>query len=71
MWSVLHPDSEMPTDPLDQLLAMVYAYDGRGGGIEISIKEEKQGLGLAKRQKRRFEAQQMVMLLSTLAHNVL
>jgi hypothetical protein len=28
-------------------------------------------LGLAKRQKRRFEAQQMLTLLSTLAHNVL
>lgn len=57
VWSVLQPDREMPNDPLDQLLATVYAYDGRGGGIETSIKEDKQGLGLAKRQKRRFEAQ--------------
>jgi hypothetical protein len=71
VWSVLHPDSEMPKDPLDQLLATVYAYDARGGGIETSIKQDKQGLGLAKRQKRRFEAQQIVTLLSTLAHNVL
>lgn len=71
LWSVLHPGSEPPRDPLDQLLATVYAYDARGGGVETSLKEDKQGLGLGKRQKRRFEAQQMVTLLGTLAHNVL
>ncbi|NCC33986.1 MAG: transposase [Chloroflexia bacterium] len=71
VWSVLHPDDAMPADPLDQLLATIYAYDARGGGIETSLKEDKQGLGLTKRQKRRFAAQQMVTLLSSLAHNVL
>ena len=71
VWSALHPECEMPIDPLDQLLAAVYAYDGRGGGIETSLKEDKQGLGLTRRQKRRFAAQQMLTLLSTLAHNVL
>ena len=71
VWSVMHADSEMPKDPLDQLLATVYAYDARGGGIETSMKEDKQGLGLTRRQKRRFAAQQMLTLLGTLAHNVL
>jgi hypothetical protein len=46
VWSVLHPECEMPRDPLEQLLAAVYAYDARGGGSETSLKEDKQGLGL-------------------------
>jgi hypothetical protein len=71
IWQVRHPATPLPADPLDQLLAAVYAYDARGGGLETSLKEDKQGLGLAQRQKRRFAAQQMVTLLSTLAHNVL
>jgi hypothetical protein len=53
-----------------ELLAYVYFYDQRGGGVETSIKGDKQGLGITKRNKKRFEAQQMVMLLATLAHNV-
>ena len=53
------------------LLAYVYFYDQRGGGVETAIKDDKQGLGITKRNKKRFEAQQMVMLLNTLAHNVL
>ena len=52
------------------LLAYVYFYDQRGGGVEASLKGDKQGLGITKRNKRRFAAQQMVMLLGTLAHNV-
>lgn len=39
--------------------------------IEIEIKEGKQDFGLAKRNKNRYYAQQMVMLLSALAHNVM
>jgi hypothetical protein len=58
-------------DPPAVLLAYVYFYDQRGGGIETANKEDKQGLGLSKRNKKRFEAQQMVVLLSALAHNVL
>jgi hypothetical protein len=46
-------------------------YDDRGGGIETSFKDDKQGLGLTKRSKKRFEAQQMVVLLGALAHNVI
>lgn len=53
------------------LLAYVYFYDQRGGGVETSFKEDKQGLGLTKRTKKRFAAQQMVMLLGTLAHNLI
>ena len=58
-------------DPHAVLLAYVYFYDQRGGGVETANKGDKQGLGLSKRNKKRFEAQQMVMLLSSLAHNVL
>jgi hypothetical protein len=58
------------TDPLAVLLAYVAFYDQRGGGIETSFKGDKQGLGMTKRSKKHFEAQQMVMLLGSLAHNV-
>jgi hypothetical protein len=56
-----------------QLVASAYAefYDERGGSIEIEFKEDKQGFGLAKRNKKRAAAQQMVMFLNSLAHNVL
>ena len=64
-----------PPEPLaseqDKLLAHVYFYDQRGGGVETAIKSDKQGLGLTKRNKKRFEAQQMVVLLAQLAHNTL
>ncbi len=45
-------------------------YDQRGGGIETSFKGDKLGLGLTKRNKKRFEAQHMLVLLGSLAHNV-
>jgi hypothetical protein len=51
-------------------LSYAYLYDKRGGSIEIEIKEDKQGFGLTKRNKKRYYAQQMVVLLSALAHNV-
>lgn len=57
-------------DPTGVLLAHVRLYDQRGGGVETSFKGGKQGLGLSKRTTKRFEAQQMVMLLGSLAHNV-
>jgi len=53
------------------LLAYVYFYDMRGGGVETANREDKQGLGITKRQKKREAAQQMVVALGTLAHNVL
>ena len=59
------------TDDATVLLAYVAFYDQRGGGVETAFKDDKQGLGITKRNKKRFEAQQIVMLLNVLAHNVL
>jgi hypothetical protein len=53
------------------VLAYVYFYDLRGGGVETEIKEDKQGLGTTHRNKKRFEGQQMVCQLEVLAHNIL
>ncbi len=64
-----HPSSQA-TDPVAVLMAYVTFYDLRGGGIETSLKGDKQGLGLTKRNKKRFEAQHMLVLLGSLAHNV-
>jgi hypothetical protein len=47
-------------DPVAVLLAYVYFYDPRGGGVETEFKEDKQGLGINKRNKKRFEAQQQL-----------
>jgi hypothetical protein len=58
-------------DPSAVLLAYVSFYDQRGGGVETSIKGDKQGLGVTKRNKKRFEAQQMVTQLNALAHNTM
>ena len=53
-----------------QLLTTVYRYDARGGGIETANKEDKQGLGIGKRNKKRFAAQQVLGQLGRLAHNL-
>lgn len=58
-------------DPKAVLLAYASFYDQRGGGVEIEIKEDKQGLATSKRNKKRFEAQQVLIQLEALAHNVL
>ena len=52
-------------------LAYVHCYDQRGGGVETSFKQDNQALGNKKRNKKRFEAQQMLTQLNALAHNVL
>jgi hypothetical protein len=59
-----------PSAPHALLFASVYFYDQRGGGIKTSLKQDKQGLGMTKRNKKRFEAQQMLVQLGVLAHNV-
>ncbi len=46
------------------------AYDGRAT-IEASFCQDKQALGLVKRRQRKWEAQQMVLLLARLAHHLL
>jgi hypothetical protein len=68
--TLLRSERALPAAEGD-LLAYVYFYDQRGGGVETAIKEDKQGLGLTTRNKKRFAAQQMLMLLGTLAHNLL
>ena len=45
-------------------------YDGRAG-MEADIKGDKRGLGIEKRRKKSFHAQEAVVLLSQLAHNLL
>jgi hypothetical protein len=71
---VIAESGQAPERVLDHtavLLAYVACYDARGGGVETAFKEDKQGLGLTKRSKKRFEAQQMVVLLGALAHNAM
>jgi hypothetical protein len=70
IWALLGRQGAPPVDACGQVLAYVHAYDARGGGVESSLKADKQGLGLSKRNKKRFRAQQMVTMLSTLAHNI-
>lgn len=62
---------ENPRDPAAEALAYAYFYDQRGGGVETSIKEDKQGLGMTRRNKKRFAAQEMLVQLNALAHHVL
>ena len=58
-------------DPVAVLTAYVYYYDRRAGAVEVSLKEDKQGLGSTRRNKQRFEGQQLLVQLNVLAHNVL
>jgi hypothetical protein len=50
--------------------ALADAYDGRAR-IESSFCQDKQALGLVTRRQRKWEAQQMVLLLARLAHHLL
>ena len=54
----------------DPIWLAVYAYDLRGGGVETAIRGSKQGLGITKRNKKSFHAQEMLLLLAQLAYNV-
>lgn len=62
------PCPPAPT-PAEVLRAALAAYDQRGGATETQIKGSKQGLGLTKRNKHRFPAQEMLVLLAQLAYN--
>lgn len=57
---------------LHQLRAAQIAtlYDARGG-MEVDIKGDKRGLGIEKRRKKNFHAQEAVVLLAQLSHNLL
>jgi hypothetical protein len=71
---VLKPLGRSPREAYEpELVALAYAqlYDQRAGAIEIEIKEDKQGVGITRRRKKRAAAQAMLTLLGTLAHNVL
>jgi hypothetical protein len=64
-------DPALAADRAASMLAYVSLYDQRGGGVETTFKEDKQGLGITKRSKKRFAAQQIIVALGSLAHNVL
>jgi len=67
---LLGREKEQATNGQKVLVAYMELYDERGGAIEIEIKEDKQGLGMTQRNKKSFCGQQMVMMLGTLAHNL-
>ena len=69
--ALTHQPTLAADDAAAVALAYVYFYDQRSGGCETANQGSKQGLGLTKRNKQRFAAQQMLMLLGTLAYNVL
>ncbi len=70
VFTLLGKPLEQTEDPQAVLAAYGQLYDERGGAVEIGIKESKQGIGITKRNKKRFAAQAMVMLLGQLAHNM-
>jgi Transposase DDE domain group 1 len=61
---LLTPLLELSPDQLAKL------YDGRGG-MEADIKGDKRGLGIEKRRKKSFCAQEALVLLAQLSHNLL
>lgn len=65
-------DRPMPPMPtaIEVLLTALHAYDRRGGGVETQNKGDKQGLGLSHRNKHAFAAQEMLVLLGQLAHDL-
>lgn len=67
---ITHSTETPSSTDQERALQIVYAYDLRGGGAETQNRNDKQGLGLAKRNKRKFAAQEMLVLLAQLAHNL-
>jgi hypothetical protein len=65
-------DRPMPQTPnaIEVWLTALHAYDRRGGGVETQNKGDKQGLGLSHRNKHAFAAQEMLVVLGQLAHDV-
>jgi hypothetical protein len=58
------------TDQTADLATIVTDYDARSGVPESTFCQDNQGLATRKRRKRGFVAQQMLMLLTQLAHNL-
>ena len=53
------------------IFAIAHAYDLRGGAVETSVRNSKQALSISRRNKRKFHAQEMLILLAQLAYNTL
>lgn len=69
-WMARQPARKQPST-IQVMQAVMNAYDLRGGGIETANKGSKQGLGITKRNKRSFHAQEMLVLLAQLASNLI
>jgi hypothetical protein len=68
----LTPSAPAPAGGAGSLLfTALAAYDQRGGGAETQNRGDKQGLHLTHRNKHSFVAQEMLVLLAQLAHNLL
>ena len=59
------------TDMNADMQTTVTDYDGRSGVPESAFCQDNQGLGMRKRRKKSFVAQQMLTLLNQLAHNLI
>ena len=59
------------TDMEANLLTMLNRYDARCGIPESTFGQDNQSLAQRKLRKQKFEAQQMLVLLSQLAHNLI
>jgi len=59
------------TDMGADIHSTVDDYDGRSGVPESTFCQDNQGLGMRKRRKKSFVAQQMLILLNQLAHNLI
>jgi hypothetical protein len=70
--TLLVEQTDLPvTNSQERLIALAYLYDQRSGGVETQFKNDKQGLGLHRRNKKSFAAQEMLVLLAQLAHNLM
>jgi len=67
--TVLGQARSQASDPVAVLTSYMNFYDQRGG-LETFLEGDEGGLGLTKRNKKCFEARHMVLLLDSLAHNI-
>jgi hypothetical protein len=71
VFAVAEQPMPQPCTEYDVWFAALTAYDQRGGGAETQNKGDNHGLQLAHRNKHSFVAQEMLVLLVQLAHNLL
>lgn len=67
----LNPTRDLPLSGDPHLLQLVYAYDLRSGALESCNRADKQAFGLHHPYTHAFPAQQILLLLAQLAHNLL